>query len=214
MSAPDQLAGEGWAVLDRLFSPAECDAIGTASARRIWPAVNAELMGWASDARWAELVVGVLGPDVRVLREQLVTKPPSSGGTVPWHQDHGYLPMCPSGYLTCIVALDAMTEDNGCLWVLPGSDRRGPVDHVPAGQILRVDGDLDEPGVPMPLGQGSVLAFSSLTFHRSGPNLTDDARSAWLVQFCIAEAVDGRTAAPFVAGPVVAVGGSWITGRA
>ena len=151
---------------------------------------------------------------MRLVREQLVSKQPSSGGIVPWHQDDGYLPMRPSGYLTCIVALDAMTEDNGCLWVLPGSHRRGSIGHAPAGQILRVDLDVDDPGVAVPLDRGSVLAFSSLTFHRSGPNLTENPRRAWLLQFCVADAVDGRSGAPFVDGPVVAAGGSWVAGRA
>ncbi len=98
--------------------------------------------------------------------------------------------------------------------MLPGSHRRGPVDHAPSGQILRVDLDVDDPGVPVPLDQGSVLAFSSLTFHRSGPNVTEDARPAWLVQFCVAGAVDERRGVPFLDGPVVAAGGSWVAGRA
>jgi ectoine hydroxylase-related dioxygenase (phytanoyl-CoA dioxygenase family) len=214
LTAADALRADGWVVLDGIFTATECDGILAASARRTWPAVTAELMTFATDARWADLVVGVLGPDVRFLREQLVSKQPRSGGTVPWHQDIGYLPMRPSHYLTCIVALEAMTEDNGCLCVLPGSHRRGPVDHMTAGQILRVDADVDDPGVAVTLAQGSVLAFSSLTFHRSGPNRTEGSRPAWLVQFCVADAVDERRGVPFVEGPVVAAGGTWTASRA
>ena len=36
--------------------------------------------------------------------------------------------------------------------------------------------------------RGSVLVFSSLIMHRSGPNVTDRHRRAWIIQFCPAHA--------------------------
>jgi len=78
-----------------------------------------------------------------------------------------------------------MTEDNGCLWVLPGSHRLGPRPHVPAGQILRaeVPPDAEATAIPVLLDPGDVATFSSLTLHRSGPNRTTGTRPAWLLQF-------------------------------
>jgi len=204
---------DGWAHHERVFDPDACDAIVRDSARRTYPRINRELLGWATDRRWAGLVLDALAPDVRVLREQPVTKPARTAGTVPWHQDHDYLPMGPVPFLTCFLALDAVTVDRGCLWVEPGSHRHGPLPHVAAGQIRRLDTDLGargDGGVAVPLAQGDVLAFSSLTFHRSGPNLSAHDRPAWIVQFCVADAVDERTGEPFTAGPLVASGGSWL----
>ena len=40
----------------------------------------------------------------------------------------------------------------------------------------------------MPVRKGSVLAFSSLLMHRSGPNTTDRRRLAWILQYCGADA--------------------------
>ena len=40
----------------------------------------------------------------------------------------------------------------------------------------------------MPVPRGSVLVFSSLMMHRSGPNTTDHHRRAWIIQFCSADA--------------------------
>ena len=46
----------------------------------------------------------------------------------------------------------------------------------------------DVDGVPVPVGRGSVLVFSSLLMHRSGPNSTDRPRRAWILQYCGAAA--------------------------
>jgi ectoine hydroxylase-related dioxygenase (phytanoyl-CoA dioxygenase family) len=46
----------------------------------------------------------------------------------------------------------------------------------------------DSDGVPVPVRRGSVLVFSSLLMHRSGPNTTDRPRRAWIIQYCGAAA--------------------------
>ncbi|MCA9214980.1 MAG: phytanoyl-CoA dioxygenase family protein [Planctomycetales bacterium] len=65
----------------------------------------------------------VNGP-VRFWHDQLFCKPPFHGGVVAWHQDYSYwtrtTPMC---HLTCWIALDDATEDNGCLQYIPKSHR-------------------------------------------------------------------------------------------
>ena len=37
--------------------------------------------------------------------------------------------------------------------------------------------------MPVPARAGSIVVFSSLTPHRTGPNLTDRVRKAYIVQF-------------------------------
>ena len=41
----------------------------------------------------------------------------------------------------------------------------------------------DSPGVPATCKAGSIVVFSSTTFHRSGANKTDKMRRAWAIQF-------------------------------
>ncbi|HUG66187.1 MAG TPA: phytanoyl-CoA dioxygenase family protein, partial [Pirellulaceae bacterium] len=41
----------------------------------------------------------------------------------------------------------------------------------------------DEPGVPAVVPAGSLVVFSSLTFHRSGANTTDKMRRAYVTQY-------------------------------
>jgi hypothetical protein len=40
-----------------------------------------------------------------------------------------------------------------------------------------------DPGVPVIVPAGSIAAFSSYIFHRSGPNLTDKLRRIYLPQY-------------------------------
>jgi hypothetical protein len=66
---------------------------------------------------------------VRFWHDQLFCKPAHHGGVVAWHQDYSYwrrtLPM---QHLTCWVALDDVTRDNGCLYYIPGSHKWGLLD--------------------------------------------------------------------------------------
>ena len=41
----------------------------------------------------------------------------------------------------------------------------------------------EAPGVPAIVPAGSVVVFSSLSFHRSGPNTTDQMRRAYVTQY-------------------------------
>jgi hypothetical protein len=63
---------------------------------------------------------------VRFWHDQLFCKPAYHGGVVAWHQDYSYWTRTvPMQHLTCWVALDDATRDNGCLCYIPGSHRWG-----------------------------------------------------------------------------------------
>lgn len=200
---------DGFTVVPDLFSDDECDRIaasiedaafelalgeqdaGPLSYRPMMHLASEELTAVATDARWAPIVQPVVGADARLYWEQAVAKPPRARTELPWHQDNGYTPLVPEEYLTCWLALDDAEVDNGCLWVIPGSHRDGTYAHHndDGGGPFRIghDGPAED-GVPVPVRKGSVLAFSSLLMHRSGPNVTDRRRLAWIIQYCGAEA--------------------------
>jgi hypothetical protein len=202
-------AEDGFVLVPDLFSHAECDEIlaeveraafelplgevadGPLSYRPMMHLGSASLTAAATDPRWAPIVLPLLGTgDVRLYWEQAVCKPPQARTELPWHQDNGYTPLIPEQYLTCWLALDDAEADNGCLWVIPGSHRNGTARHHNGGSgPFRVgyDGGPDA-GVAVPVSRGSVLCFSSLVMHRSGPNVTDRPRRAWIIQFCPAGA--------------------------
>jgi Phytanoyl-CoA dioxygenase (PhyH) len=64
----------------------------------------------------------LLGGAVRFWHDQLFCKPAHHGGIVAWHQDYSYWTRTqPLAHLTCWIALDDSTRDNGCLHYVPGS---------------------------------------------------------------------------------------------
>ena len=199
---------DGYFVVDDVFTADECDAItahveqaafelalgdasdGALSYRPMMHLASPELTAVATDPRWAPIVLPLLGTgDARLYWEQAVAKPPHARTELPWHQDNGYTPLVPEEYVTCWLALDDADLDNGCLWVIPGSHRQGTVRHHNGAGPFRVGHDgPDADGVPVPVRRGSVLVFSSLLMHRSGPNTTDRPRRAWIIQYCSAAA--------------------------
>ncbi len=129
-----------------------------------------------------DLCHDLVGPDARLYWDQAVYKKPQSRKTFPWHQDNGYTYVEPEAYLTCWVALTDATLANGCPWVVPGLHRRGTLAHwmTPEGWACLPE---NEAGEAVPARAGSIVVFSSLTPHRTGPNRTRQARKAYIVQF-------------------------------
>lgn len=130
------------------------------------------------------LTTQLLGPDTDLYWNQSVFKMPETPREFPWHQDDGYTPVTPTPYLTLWLALNDATPENGCISVLPGSWKRGLVEHQPSPLGL-VCHDADDPnqGVRVPVSTGSLAVFWSLTMHKSGPNVSDGPRKAYVIQY-------------------------------
>lgn len=220
---------DGCFVVEGVFSDAECDRIldllertalevelgraddGPLSYRPLLHVASPELQEVACDPRWAGIVLPLLGDDARLYWEQGVAKPPHARTELPWHQDNGYAPTVPEEYVTCWLALDDADTDNGCIHVIPGSHRQGTLRHHGVeGSPFRAGYDGDEPGVAVPVRQGSVLVFSSLIMHRSGPNVTDRPRRAWILQYCVGDARHGITGELLDDRLLVARDGEWL----
>jgi ectoine hydroxylase-related dioxygenase (phytanoyl-CoA dioxygenase family) len=145
------------------------------------------LRAFCASALFRDLVHDLIGPSARLYWEQSVYKKAETAADFPWHQDNGYTYVEPQQYLTCWIALTDTDETNGCPWVVPGIHRQGTLRHWMTDLGWRCLGDA--PGaVAVPARAGSIVVFSSLTPHRTGPNLTDDPRKAYIVQFAPAGA--------------------------
>ncbi|MEM7125826.1 MAG: phytanoyl-CoA dioxygenase family protein [Chloroflexota bacterium] len=138
----------------------------------------------------AEVTSSLLGEDVYLFHEQYVVKAAEVGMKFSWHQDSGYVnynngaPHKP--YLSCWIPLDDVTIDNGTVYILP-FDRAGTKEIIPhleeEGSNDKVGYFGDDPGEPVEVKAGSIVAFTSVTLHRSGPNTTDKMRRVYLAQY-------------------------------
>ena len=148
---------------------------------------------FASHPIFSGLCRDLIGPRARLYWDQLVYKRPGTVEDFPWHQDNGYTFVDPQQYLTCWVAMTDATRDNGCPWIAPGQHRQGTLKHRWAGLGFQCLEESPADAKPMPLKAGSIAVFSSLTPHRTGPNLTSNIRKAYILQY----APDGALVYPF-----------------
>lgn len=124
----------------------------------------------------------LIGPRSRLYWDQAVYKKPEPEREFPWHQDNGYTYIEPQAYLTCWVALTDADEDNGCPWIVPGLHQRGTLLHSMTDLGWRCLEDAPT-ARSLPVRAGSIVVFSSLTPHRTGPNRTQSVRKSYIVQF-------------------------------
>ena len=137
--------------------------------------------------KMAEVVQKTVGDEAYLFLDQYVVKAADHGMKFSWHQDAGYIKHSRvKPYLTCWIALDDMTEQNGTVYILPFS-RAGSKELVHHEE----DPDLkdqvgykgDDPGIPAIVPAGTLLAFTSHTFHRSSSNQSNMMRRAYLIQY-------------------------------
>lgn len=134
----------------------------------------------------AEICRATLGDTAYLFHEQFVVKAAERGMKFGWHQDSGYVGYPHKPYLTCWCALDDVNEENGTVYILPYS-RAGVREMVPhtreAGTNDLIGYFGDDPGIPVIVPAGSIAVFSSVCFHRSGPNRTNKMRRIYLPQY-------------------------------
>ena len=139
---------------------------------------------------FSELMAGIcratIGGEAYLFWDQYVVKGTDKDSSFSWHQDSGYVNMDSPMYLTCWVPLDDVTLENGTVYLLPYSEVgiRSVVKHIKDPRTNDMVGYFgSNPGVPSIVPAGSIVAFSSYVFHRSGPNLTDKLRRVFLPQY-------------------------------
>jgi phytanoyl-CoA hydroxylase len=130
----------------------------------------------------------LLGEPCRLIQDMALLKPPHIGTEKPWHQDMAYFGWGPPEKVLGVwVALDPATAENGCMHVLPGTHREGPVPHVHARDCQIPDENVQtERDVMVPLEPGGALFFASLLHHGTPPNESPNRR--WAIQYHYAAA--------------------------
>jgi hypothetical protein len=126
----------------------------------------------------------------------LFIKAPGKPGQA-WHQDESHIPTRDRSLTAVWLALDDATLDNGCLWVIPGSHRRGVLYPTRDRPDARFDGTPEAHGFPHEDGQaapvelaaGAALVFNGYLLHRSLPNRSARLRRALVNHYMSAESL-------------------------
>ncbi|HLT61361.1 MAG TPA: phytanoyl-CoA dioxygenase family protein [Microlunatus sp.] len=127
--------------------------------------------------RIVEALVSVIGPNVKAMQSMLFIKSEGKPGQA-WHQDEFFIPTRDRSLTAAWIALDDATIENGCLWVLPGSHRRGVIYPSREQDDPRFDctGEAydfpysDDDAVPVEIPAGTALIFNGYLLHRSLQN--------------------------------------------
>jgi phytanoyl-CoA hydroxylase len=136
------------------------------------------------DPRLTDPVAELIGPNLQLHHTLMHAKPPRNGAAFPLHQDYDYFPHKLDTMVAATLYLDDAGPENGCLYVMPGSHKRGYIPHVHKGSHhLPVDQYPLEAATPVPMKAGDLLIFSYLTIHGSTPNVSDSWRRMLLFEF-------------------------------
>ncbi|WP_152361835.1 phytanoyl-CoA dioxygenase family protein [Microlunatus speluncae] len=127
--------------------------------------------------RIVDALVSVIGPNVKAMQSMLFIKSEGKPGQA-WHQDEFFIPTRDRSLTAVWIALDDATIENGCLWVQPGSHRRGVIYPSKEQNDPRFDctGEAydfpyaDEDAVPVEIPAGTALIFNGYLLHRSLEN--------------------------------------------
>jgi phytanoyl-CoA hydroxylase len=185
---------EAHALIERLAQPADANPTW-GSARQIAEGTmllhchdvqfySASFTPLLLDERLTGAAADLIGsPNVQLHHNKLFIKPPEKGSPFPMHQDYPYFPHQRHTMLAAVVHFDDAPLEKGCIRVVPGSHKRGAIEHDPQGGFhLPFDRYPLESSVPCEAKAGDVLFFNYLTIHGSGVNLSQEARTTLLIQ--------------------------------
>lgn len=123
------------------------------------------------------VLTGVVGPNVKCMQSMLFIKASGKPGQA-WHQDEYFIPTRDRSLVGGWIALDAATQENGCLWIIPGSHKRGIIWPQQQHNDRRFDctGEAinfpytDDDAIPVEVPAGAIVFFNGYLLHRSLPN--------------------------------------------
>lgn len=134
-----------------------------------------------------ERVADLLGPDLLLWHTRYFDKP-AGGPPIPWHQDAPFWAMEPKNCVSAWVALEDVHAGNGCVYVVPGSNKN-PLPRIPSEGTGRFRKKADIAGVdvssaiPLELRRGEFFLFHSWLLHRSDSNAVSNSRLAIAINF-------------------------------
>lgn len=133
-------------------------------------------LDWMIEPKVADILEFLLGTPALGVQTMYYYKPPGAKGQG-MHQDNFYLLASPATCIAAWTAIDDATEENGCLYVAPGSHRNDILCPESKTERWMNYGDShiskfprDAKPVPVPVRRGQTMFFGGNLIHGSGPN--------------------------------------------
>ena len=127
------------------------------------------------------------GPSIMLYSDQVFLKPAYCGSEKPLHQDNSYFKVTPNSCgVTCWMAIDDATVENGCMHYIPGTHKLGLVKHKAIKDTPHLVPDVDfklNEEVAVPIPAGACIFHHLLTMHSSKANRSPHSRRAWALHY-------------------------------
>ena len=138
-----------------------------------------------------DIVEQLIGPGVRYRSTKLNLKSAGYGSPVEWHQDWAFYPHTNDDILAVGVCIDAMSDANGGLLVVPGSHRGPLYDHHQDGWFVGAitGAEVDSAQVAqLEVPAGGISLHHVRAVHGSVPNRSPRPRRLLLLELCAVDA--------------------------
>lgn len=145
------------------------------------PVMNAH----ATNPKIMDIIADLLGPDIKLLGDQLFMKSSMHGSRKNYHQDsQSWQHVAPDNLVSCWAALDDATVENGCLWFIPGSHKWGLIGVEREREVEQeaLSGPLENE-VPIELKAGDCSFHHSLVLHSSRANRSSQRRRGYATHY-------------------------------
>lgn len=153
-----------------------------------------KLRAFISQSKIIDFLKQFAGPDIWVRWDQAVEKKPGAG-TFPWHQDNQYSQL-KDQHFQFWISLTTMTADNGGLWVVPGS-HKGMLKYDVDDNHVSYNGDVSKAEF-ISAEPGDIVLFSSFLLHSTTPNITQNSRWAYVIEYMQMDSIDPYIDAPYL----------------
>ena len=151
--------------------------------RKLWHFVDfdARLKAISHHPQMLAAITALMGGRAPFMfQDMALIKPPRLGREKPWHQDKAYFDYPLDTPIVGVwIALDEATIENGCMQLLPGRHKEGPIVHFNRRDWQICDNQIEgTASVAAPLAPGGLLFFDGLLPHGTPHNSSPRRRRA------------------------------------
>jgi len=146
----------------------------------------------ATNPKILDCIESLIGPNILLLATHAFCKYGPQEKFVAWHQDLTYWGLEPPSAITAWYAIDDSDCENGCMRVIPGTHRRGILEHGKSqkvGNLLSINQEVavsEEDGkraVDLILKAGEISIHDGELIHGSLPNRSTRRRCGMTIRY-------------------------------